>query len=86
MTNYHAKLDRFQPSALNPLTTFQAWLADCKASTLHWLIERHTRKVLEGLDRGMLEDIGVPHENPSPCAGELNRYPEIIRPRGLDEI
>ena len=79
MTNYHATLGRLQPSAVNPLVAAQTWVSNLLASASHWLIERHTRKVLEGLDRITLEDIGVPHEDPSPRAGELKRYPDIIR-------
>ena len=81
MTNYHATLGRLQPSAVNPLVAAQTWVSNLLAPASHWLIERHTRKVLEGLDRGMLEDIGVPHEDTSPRAGVLNRYHEIISPR-----
>ena len=79
MTNYHATLDRFQPSAASPLVAAQTWVSNLLASASHWLIERHTRKVLEGLDRSTLEDIGVPHEDPSLRAGELTRYPHMVR-------
>ena len=81
MTSYHATLGRLQPSAVNPLVAAQTWVSNLLAPASHWLIKRHTRKVLEGLDRGMLEDIGVPHEDTSPRAGVLNRYHEIISPR-----
>ena len=79
MTNYHATLDRFQPFMVNSLAASQTWVSNLLKSSSRWLIERHTRKVLEGLDRITLEDIGVPHEDPSPRAGELKRYPDIIR-------
>ena len=82
MTNYHATLDRFQPFMVNSLAASQTWVSNLLKSSSRWLIEWHTRKVLEGLDRSTLEDIGVPHEDQSLRAGELKRYPSIIR-RGM---
>lgn len=38
-----------------------------------------TERVLSRLDASVLEDIGVPHDNVSPGAGPLERYPSVIR-------
>jgi hypothetical protein len=40
--------------------------------------QRKTDKLLERLDPSVLEDIGVPHYDASPRAGELNRHPRFI--------
>jgi hypothetical protein len=46
---------------------------------------RKTEKLLASLDRSILEDLGVPHDNVSPTAGVLDRYPRVItvKPRGI---
>lgn len=45
-----------------------------------WVTKKTTEMALSRLDPSMLEDIGVPHESVSPCAGPLERYPTVIRP------
>ncbi|MCB1378642.1 MAG: hypothetical protein KDK89_09795 [Alphaproteobacteria bacterium] len=42
-----------------------------------------TAQLLGQLDRTILEDIGVPHENVSPASGSLDRYPDVIKIRQL---
>lgn len=81
MTNYHAVLGHFQPPKSEFLTASLNWIANLLQDARQRLITRHTRNVLTSLDRQTLEDIGVPHEHMSTRAGELERYPEIIRPR-----
>ena len=46
---------------------------------------RATEKLLAGLDRSILEDLGIPHDDVSPTAGALDRYPRVItvKPRRI---
>jgi hypothetical protein len=47
--------------------------------------QRKTERQLASLDRSILEDLGIPHDNVYPTAGVLDRYPRVItvKPRGI---
>jgi hypothetical protein len=61
--------------------TFKTWRGIYREARLR----RKTEKLLSALDRSILEDLGIPHNNVSPTAGSLDRYPHVItiKPRKI---
>lgn len=81
MNTYAATRSNFQSVPESSLkqgwSRLRIWLADyLEAKT-----RRQTETILAGLDRSVLEDIGVPHDHVSLRAGILDRYPRMITVR-----
>ena len=78
MNTYPAISHRFQSVRAPDLQGYwldaKDWLRACRQA----LVRRRTEKLLAGLDRAILEDLGVPHDGVSPSAGALDRYPYVI--------
>ena len=81
MNTYVAIRSDFQSVSKSPLE--QAWsrLRIWLAAYLKGNARRRTETILAGLDRSVLEDIGVPHDHVSLRAGTLDRYPRMITVR-----
>jgi hypothetical protein len=80
MSIQHTLEARYLPLSFPVLTGIARAALALRHKLVARLQRRLTERLLAELDPSILEDIGVPHDQVSPSAGALERYPTVITP------